>query len=135
MLAGVARQRGWLSRPAGGGKLSLEALADMHDSLPPKPDSLPPKPHVLDEFISQLLGAGAVLSQIISQMVRHAAATGPLPDVAPIPDVAHELLAGALTDLKRYSRRDLTIAARILEEATDRICEEVYFVPLDELDA
>lgn len=92
-------------------------------------------PHVLDQFIGELLGAGAVLSQIISQMVRHAARAGPVPDAAPIPDVAHELLASVLTDLKhRYSRRDLKVAAGILKDATDRICEEIYFVDLDKLD-
>jgi hypothetical protein len=95
----------------------------------------PQSSQVLDEFIGQLLGAGAVLSQIISQMARHAAAAGPTPDAVPIPDAAHELLASVLTDLKRrYSRRDLTVAARILKNATDSICEEVYFVPLEFFD-
>ena len=59
----------------------------------------------------------------------------PVPDAAPIPEAAHELLASALTDLKhRYSRRDLKVAARILKEATDRICQDVFFVPLDSLE-
>jgi len=90
------------------------------------------QPHELNGPSMNLLGAGAVLSQIISQMVRYAAATGPVPDAAPIPEAAHAVLADALTDLKhRYSRRDLKVATRILKEATDRICEEVYFVPLD----
>jgi hypothetical protein len=42
------------------------------------------------------------------------------------------LLASVLTDVRRrYSRRDLIVAARMLKEATDQICEEVYFVPPD----
>lgn len=100
-----------------------------------EPSGPPQRPHVLDEFIRELLGAGAVLSQIVDQMVRHAAKAGPVPNLAPIPDVAHELLASVLSDLKhRHSRRDLKVAAWILKEATDRICEEVYFVDLDKLD-
>jgi hypothetical protein len=96
----------------------------MHDSKA----SLQP----LDEFIAQLLGAGAVLSQIITQMVRYDAARGGAPDAVPIPQAAHELLASVLTDVRRrYSRRDLIVAARMLKEATDRICQEVCFVSPD----
>ncbi len=83
----------------------------------------------LDAFVGQLLGCGAVLSQIISDMARHAAAGGPTPDMVPIPIAAHELLIEVLGELDhRYQRRDLRVAAGLLKEATDRICEEVFFV-------
>lgn len=88
---------------------------------------------VLDGFVAELLGAGAVLSQIITQMVRFDAARGENPDAVPIPQAARELLSTVLAGLKpRHSRRDWKVAAAILKEATDTICEEVYFVPLDD---
>ena len=88
----------------------------------------------LDAFVGQLLGCGAVLSQIISQMAQHAAAGGPTPDTVPIPIAAHELLIEVLGELEhRYQRRDFKTAAGLLKEATDRICEEVFFIPPEEL--
>ena len=87
-------------------------------------------PTALDQLVGELLGAGAVLSQIISGMIRYEAESGPVPDAAPIPDVAHGLLVRTLSDLRHhYSRRDLKVAARILKEATDCICENIYYVP------
>jgi hypothetical protein len=96
--------------------------------------NVPGSDSALDVFVGQLLGCGAVLSQIISQMARHAAAGGPTPDTVPIPVAAHELLVEVLGDLEpRYERRDLRRAAGLLKEATDRICEEVFFIPPEEL--
>lgn len=88
---------------------------------------------VLHRFVAELLGAGAVLSQIVAQMVRYDAAHGANPDAVPIPQAACELLSDVLTDLKpRHSRRDWKVAAAMVKEATDKICEEVYFVNLDD---
>lgn len=94
---------------------------------PSRPDD------VLDRFVSELLGAGAVLSQIVSQMARFDAAFGKNPDAVPIPQAAHELLSSVLAELKhRHSRRDWKVAATILKETTDTICSDVYFVSLDD---
>jgi hypothetical protein len=90
---------------------------------------------VLDEFVGALLGAGAVLSQIITQMVQYAAAGGPVPDAVPIPIAAHELLVDTLSELEhRHARRDLKTAAALLKDATDRICDEVFFIPREEVE-
>jgi len=50
-------------------------------------DSFQP-PDALDELVEQLLECGAVLSQIISHMVRFQAGGRAAPDAAPIPEVA-----------------------------------------------
>jgi hypothetical protein len=86
----------------------------------------------LDELVSQLLGCGAVLSQIISHMVRCEAEGRSAPDAAPIPEVAHSLIRSVLTDVGRArSRRDLRSAAAIVSQVTEAISEEIFMVPLD----
>ena len=88
----------------------------------------------LDELVFQLLGCGAVLSQIVSGMIRCEAAGRSAPDAAPIPTVAQSLIRSVLTEVeRRHSRRDLKVAAAIVREATDAICENIFFVPLEEL--
>jgi hypothetical protein len=94
---------------------------------PSRPDD------VLHRFVGELLGAGAVLSQIVSQMARFDAARGERPDAVPIPQAAHELLSSVLAELRsRHSRRDWNVAATILKEATETICADVFFVRLDD---
>jgi hypothetical protein len=94
----------------------------------------PPRSNdALDELVDQLLACGAVLSQIISHMVRWEAAGKSTPDTAPIPTVAHSLIADVSKPVsRRHSRRDLRIAAAIVEEITEAICDEIYSVSLDD---
>jgi hypothetical protein len=83
----------------------------------------------LDELTTQLLEVGAVLSQMISHMVEFQAAGRSAPDTAPIPEVAHKLISGELGPIgKRYSKRDIRVAARIVELATQQICENIFYV-------
>ena len=83
----------------------------------------------LDELVTQLLECGGALSQIISRMTQFQAAGRSAPDAAPIPEVAHSLIRGALDELrKRYSNRDIRVAARMIGETTDAICENIFFV-------
>jgi hypothetical protein len=90
----------------------------------------------IDELAFQLLGCGAVLSQMVSGMIRCEASGRSAPDAAPIPTVAQSLIRDVLGDLKRHhSRRDLAVAAAIVDEATDAICQNIFFVPLEELPA
>jgi hypothetical protein len=87
----------------------------------------------LNELVDQLLACGAVLSQMISHMVRWEAAGRSAPDTAPIPTIAHSLIADVSKPVShRHSRRDLRIAAAIVEEITEAICDQIYSVPLDE---
>src|ERR1700693_5444908 len=92
--------------------------------------SLPtPPPGPLDELTDQLLEVGAVLSQIISHMVEFQAAGRSAPDSAPIPEVAHDLVCSSLNEIaKRHSKRDIRVAARIVQEATRAICENIFYV-------
>jgi hypothetical protein len=88
-----------------------------------------PPPAPLDELTTQLLEVGAVLSQLVSGMVRFQAAGRSAPDSAPIPEVAHQLVCSSLDEIaKRHSRRDIRVAARIVEEATHAICENIFYV-------
>ena len=84
----------------------------------------------LDELVFELLGVGAVLSQIVGHMVRSEAAGRSAPDAAPIPEIAHLLLRDVLGDLgKRHPARDLRIASAIVGEATEAICDGVLLHP------
>ena len=86
----------------------------------------------LDELVTQLLSCGGVLSQIIAGMLEFQAAGRSAPDAAPIPEVAHSLIRGVLDDVrKRHSRRDIRVAATIIAESTDAICENIFFVGPD----
>ncbi len=87
-------------------------------------------PDALDELVSELLGCGAVLSQIISHMVAFEASGRSDPGLAPIPEVAHGLVRSVLAGVKkRYSKADIRTAAAIVSEVTDAIGEEIFFVP------
>lgn len=96
----------------------------------------PLQPHdALDELVSELLGCGAVLSQMITHMITCDAAGKAAPDVAPIPTVAHPLIRGVLIDVaRRRSRRDVKVATAIIRDATEAIAENIFLVPLEELD-
>lgn len=85
----------------------------------------------LDKLVFELLGVGAVLSQIVSHMIRSEAGGRSVPDAAPIPDVAHAVLRDVLGDLRRHSARDLTIASAIVGEATEAICDGLFLVNPD----
>ncbi|HEY3726211.1 MAG TPA: hypothetical protein VGL51_03485 [Solirubrobacteraceae bacterium] len=90
------------------------------------------EPDALDDFTTQLLECGAVLSQIVSHMVRSEAAGRSAPDAAPIPTVAHGLIRSVIEGLSaRHPAPDIAAAGAIIAEATKAICEEIYFVPLD----
>ncbi len=89
----------------------------------------------VDELVTQLLEWGGLVSHIISHMVAFAESGRSSPDAAPIPEVAHELFTSVLTDLRRrHSRRDITVAARIVREATDAVGENIFFVPDEVID-
>jgi hypothetical protein len=91
-----------------------------HSAQPPDP---------LDELTEQLLECGAVLSQLISGMVEHQASGRSAPDAAPIPEVAHSLVFDVLRSVRKgYSKRDIRVAAKIVEAATEAICNDIFIV-------
>jgi len=89
----------------------------------------------LDDLVDELLECGAVLSQMISGMVRFEASGRAVPDSAPIPDVAHDLIRSVSIDLRhQHSRRDIKVAAKIVKQVTEAICSDIFIVDPDELD-
>src|SRR5450755_2206982 len=86
----------------------------------------------LADLTTELLECGAVLSQIVSHMVRWQAAGKSAPDAAPIPDVARKLIREVLGGLAhRYSAAEISAAAAIVGEATNVIADDVFFVSPD----
>ena len=86
-------------------------------------------PDALDELVTQLLECGGALSQMINHMVKFEASGLGADNVVPIPEVAHSLIRDVLGSVTiSYSKRDIRIAARIVEQATDRIANEIYLV-------
>lgn len=95
----------------------------------------PAAPDVLDELTTELIDCGGVLSQLIGGMVAYHAAGRSAPDADPIPEVAHRLIRGVVRDIrKRHSKRDVTVAARIVHEASEGICNDIFFVDPDYVD-
>jgi hypothetical protein len=83
----------------------------------------------VDELVDELLGCGAVLSQIIAHMVESRNAGRSAPEAAPIPEMAHSLIYSAVHGVvKQHSKRDIRGAASIVSQATEAICEEIFFV-------
>lgn len=95
----------------------------------------PETPDVLDELTMELIDCGGVLSQMIGRMIAYDAAGHSAPDADPVPEVAHRLIRDVLGDIpKRHSKRDVAVAARIVHEAVERICEDIFFVDPDYVD-
>lgn len=90
----------------------------------------------LDELTDQLLECGAALSQIIGHMIKSQASGRSAPDAAPIPEIAHGVIRSVLEDLAdRHSDGQIEAAARIIQEATSEICENIFFVPIEQIAA
>ncbi len=100
----------------------------MSDQITASPPSDP-----LDELVNELLLCGGVLSQIVSHMVASERSGRSSPDAAPIPEVARFLIRSVIGDAgKRYSKRDIKVACRLVGDVTHAICEEIFFVGPDE---
>jgi len=89
----------------------------------------------LDELVTQLLDCGGVLSQMIAAMVGFEASGRSTPDTEPIPDVAHSVIRSVLGPIgNAHSKRDIRVAAKIVDEVTARICAEIYSVSPEFID-
>jgi hypothetical protein len=91
-------------------------------------------PDALDELVDNLLDCGGALSQMISHMVRsEAAAAGrATPETAPIPEIAHGLIRSVAKPVAHsYSKRDIKVAAKIVAQMTEVICDEIFMVDPD----
>ena len=91
-------------------------------------------PDVLDVLVDQLLACGAPISQMMAGMQEHEASGLSSPDAPPIFEVAHSLIRSVVDDLtERYSDDEIRVASEIVAQATVAICEDIFFVPPDEI--
>lgn len=81
----------------------------------------------LDELTAQLLECGAVLSQMVSHMVKTEARGRSVPDAAPIPEIAQSLIRSVIGGVaRRHTAKEIKVAAEIVAEVTDAICEDIF---------
>lgn len=84
-------------------------------------------------YVEALLVCTGTLMNIVDHMLAYdAACGGPPPDAEPIPDTLRRLLTQTLGPAFA-GRDDLPAAAALLEQTTERIADEIYFVPPEPL--
>jgi hypothetical protein len=89
----------------------------------------PSDPDALDAFVQQLVETSFALITIVEAMVRFAERGSSSADAPPIPDVLRDVLASAFTPLsRRPGDEGLTAATRVLSDATDLMCSDIYVV-------
>src|SRR5215217_7438112 len=89
----------------------------------------PSEPDTLDAFVQQLVETSFTLITIVEGMVRFHERGSSSADAPPIPDVLRDVLASALTPLsKRSGDEALNAATRVLGDATDLMCSDIYIV-------
>jgi hypothetical protein len=86
-------------------------------------------PDALDAFVQQLVETSFTLITIVEAMARFHERGCSSADAPPIPDVLRDLVASALTPLsKRPGDEALTAATRVLGDATDLMCSDIYII-------
>lgn len=89
----------------------------------------PSDPDALDAFVQQLVETSFTLITIVEAMVRFHECGSSSADALPIPDVLRDVLASAFAPLsKRPGDEGLTAATRVLSDATDLMCSDIYIV-------
>jgi hypothetical protein len=89
----------------------------------------PSRTDTLDAFVQQLVETSFTLMTIVEGMVRFRESGASSADAPPIPDVLRDVLASTLTPLsKRPGDDGLTAATRVLGDALDLICSDIYIV-------
>jgi hypothetical protein len=89
----------------------------------------PSDPDALDAFVQQLVETSLTLTTIVEAMVRFHERGFSSADAPPIPDVLREVLASAFTPLaERLGDEGLAGATRVLGDATDLMCSDIYIV-------
>src|SRR3954452_20395342 len=83
----------------------------------------------VDAFVQQLVETSFTLITIMDSMVRFHERGLSSADAPPIPDVLRDVVASALTPLsKRPGAAGLPAAARLVRDATDLMCSDIYIV-------
>jgi hypothetical protein len=89
----------------------------------------PSPPDALDAFVQQLVETSFTLITIVDAMVRFHERGASSADAPPIPDALRDVLASAFTPLsKRPGDEGLTAATRLLGDATELMCSDIYIV-------
>ena len=89
----------------------------------------PSRTDTLDAFVQQLVETSFTLITIVEAMARFHERGCSSADAPPIPDVLRDVLASALTPLSnRHGDDGLTAATRVLGDATDLMCSDIYIV-------
>jgi len=93
-----------------------------------------PSDDCLDALVTQLIGCGGPLSQMISHMHEAEASGLCSPDAPPIFEIAHKLIRDVIDDLSdRHTEDEIRTSATIVEEVTTAICEDIFFIPPAEM--
>jgi hypothetical protein len=93
-----------------------------------------PTDDCLDALVTQLIACGGPLSQMISHMHEAEASGLCSPDAPPIFEAAHKLIRDVVDDLsERHTEDEIRTSAEIVEEVTNAICENIFFVPPSEM--
>jgi hypothetical protein len=94
----------------------------------------PSHPDALGAFVQQLVETSFTLISIVEAMVRYQECGHSSADAPPIPDALREVLASAFTSLsERAGDEGLTTATRVLGDATDLMCSDIYVVEPDRM--
>ncbi len=89
----------------------------------------PSGPDTLGAFVQQLVETSFTLITIVEAMVRFYERGSSSADAPPIPDVLRDVLASAFTPLsERPGDEGLTAATRLLGDATELMCSDIYIV-------
>jgi hypothetical protein len=89
----------------------------------------PSDPDALDAFVQQLVQTSFTLITIVEAMARFHERGSSSVDAPPIPDVLRDILASAFAPLsKRPGDEALAAATRVLCDATDLMCSDIYIV-------
>ena len=89
-------------------------------------DMLPP----LETLVDRLLGWVGVIGPIIAHMQASQAVTGRAEP--PISEALYTIIRGTLEPMAEHREFELGVAARVVEDAIERVLDEVMLMPIDD---
>ena len=89
-------------------------------------DILPP----LETLVDRLLGWVGVIAPIIAHMQESQTVTGRADP--PISEALYTIILGTLEPMAEHREFELGVAARVVEDAIERVAEEIFLVPIEE---
>ena len=89
-------------------------------------DILPP----LETLVDRLMGWVGVIAPIVAHMQESQAVSGRTDP--PIADALYAIVVGTLAPMAEHREFELGVAARVVEDAIERVAEEILLVPIEE---